>query len=81
MIAIHSKDQLEKLTQIMEKPIAYNKNIIVNKKGKLQVMKLQIYKSIMLPSKLQEKIKLLATKQNKSTISFIEELLKSKSIK
>lgn len=65
----------------MEKPIAYNKNIIVNKKGKLQVMKLQIYKSIMLPSKLQEKIKLLATKQNKSTISFIEELLKSKSIK
>lgn len=33
------------------------------------------YKSIMLPAKLQEKIKLLATKQKKTIIEFIKELL------
>lgn len=38
-------------------------------------MKPQIYKSIMLPAKLQEKIKLQATKNKKTIIQFIEDLL------
>ena len=32
-----------------------------------------IYKSIMLPAELQEKIKILATKQKKTIIQFIKE--------
>ena len=36
------------------------------------------YKSIMLPTKLQEKVKILATKQKKTIIQFIEELLTRK---
>ena len=35
-----------------------------------------VYKSIMLPAKLQEKIKLLATKKKQTIIEFISDLLK-----
>jgi predicted DNA-binding protein len=38
-------------------------------------MKPSIYKSIMLPAELQEKIKLLATKKKKTIIEFITELI------
>ena len=38
-------------------------------------VKLQSYKSIMLPDELQEKIKLEATKRKQTIIQFISELL------
>jgi hypothetical protein len=44
--------------------------------GKKYIGEWKVYKSIMLPAELQEKIKLLATKKKQTIIQFIEELLK-----